>query len=211
MSPAQSAACGMTPPAPITHWTWELPSSGPKASHFHLVVQLCINSLTSLSPNSLIVSKHCYNNNSGLPGHGRLKWDVVPGVTDEATFSFVPSLVSGRRGQAFRRQWNAGGVHRSVQYIEVCGVEHTQQAERRGHMAGPAVVGRGSISLWMRPLIPTIRGALCKAEAWPPLHLGWGAGAYSWLYLPCEALKPEAGSSSWVPCLWARPWLQAGG
>lgn len=80
-----------------------------------------------------------------------------------------------------------------MQYIEVCSAEHIQQAERRGHLAGPTVVGSDSIKLWMRPLIPTIRGTLCMAEAWPALHLGGGAGAYSWPNLPWETLKPEAG------------------
>lgn len=49
------------------------------------------------------------------------------------------------------------------------------------------------------------------AEAWPALHLGGGAGVYSWPNLPWEAWEPEAGFSSWVPCLWARPWGSGGG
>lgn len=89
-------------------------------------------------------------------------------------FLLFPPWFQREGGQAFRRQWNAGGAHRSVQYIEVCGAEHSQQEEQRGHRAGPAVIGSGSIRLWMRPLIPTIRGALSMAEAWPALHLGGG-------------------------------------
>lgn len=71
-SSADHAAWEMTPPGHGTSL-----ALGP-TQPFHLIVQLCTNSLTSLSYNSLVVSKHQYNSSFGFPGPGKVEMRSSP-------------------------------------------------------------------------------------------------------------------------------------